>query len=202
MRPPASLLLLSLATTPQLARADVPDAPSPAASAPAPGAGQRMFDLKEADLRYTVVHKLHTVHARCRTAEGKAVVASGGPSKVQVRAKVACFDSGDSNRDAHMREVTHEPVHPQVTVKGSVEALPFPLAGPVERTLSAKVELAGESQSVAIPITLAPDGERLRGSFKFAVSLDGFKVERPSLLFIKLEDSLAVEGDLVFEPAK
>jgi len=43
-----------------------------------------------------------------------------------VRAKVASFDSGNANRDAHMREATHEAAHPYVEVKGTMPALKLP----------------------------------------------------------------------------
>ena len=146
-----------------------------------------------------MVHPLHKVSATCKTAEGAAKVNPGGPVQVQVRAKVACFDSGDSNRDVHMREVTHEPVHPYVTVKGTIDGLEFPVGGPVSKTLAAKVELNGETQSVTTPVELVPEGSKLRAKFKFTVSLDGFKVERPALLLVKIEDALSIEGELVFE---
>ena len=174
------------------ARADAPSAPSVPA----------LLDLKEFSLNYTVVHKLHVVTATCKTAEGKAAVAPGVPARVQVRAKVACFDSGDSNRDTHMREVTHEALHPYVSVKGTIEGVTLPLAAPVEWTLNARVELNGETQSVAIPITLSQEGSVVRGKVKFPVSLDGFKIERPSLLTIKVEDAVVLEGELSFEAPK
>lgn len=171
------------------ARADAPPAPA-------------LLDLKEISLTYTVVHKLHVVTATCKVAEGKAAVTPGGPARVQVRAKVACFDSGDSNRDVHMREVTHEALHPYVSVKGTIDAVALPISAPVERTLNARVELNGEAQTVAIPITLSQEGSVIRGRAKFPVSLDGFKIERPSLLTIKVEDTLTLEGDLAFEAPK
>jgi hypothetical protein len=142
---------------------------------------------------------MHKVHATCKTAEGAAKVNPGGPVQVQVRAKVACFDSGDSNRDVHMREVTHEPVHPFVSVKGTIDGLTLPLAAPAEKTLAAKVELNGETQAVSIPVTVSVEGGKVRAKFKFASSMEGFKIERPSLLMVKVEDALVIEGELVFD---
>ncbi|MCA1828015.1 MAG: YceI family protein, partial [Myxococcales bacterium] len=75
------------------------------------------FDLREGTLTYTVVHKLHEVKGTSRELQGRAVL-QGGTLKVQVRATVASFDSGNGNRDEHVREVTHEPVHPFAQVKG------------------------------------------------------------------------------------
>jgi hypothetical protein len=172
------------------------------ADAPIPAAAPSTLDLKTATLSYTLQHKLHQSRGVCAQAEGRAAVAPDGLARVQVRAKVACFDSGDGNRDVHMREVTHEALHPYVTVRGTVEGVALPLAGPLERTLNAKVELNGVSQAAPVALLLRPDGPRLRGTFKVELSLEGFQIERPSLLLVKVEDKLVVEGELLFEPAR
>ena len=36
---------------------------------------------------------------------------------------------------------------------------------------------------------------------RYPISLDAFKVERPELLFVKVEDKAQIEGDLVFTEA-
>ena len=41
----------------------------------------------------------------------------------------------------------------------------------------------------------------MRAKFSFPISLDAFKVERPELLFVKVEDKAQIEGDLVFTEA-
>ena len=79
--------------------------------------GPQTFDVHQGTLTYTVVHKLHKVQGVTHAVEGRAQVQPGGGLRVQIRAKVATFDSGNSNRDVHMREVTHEPAHPYVQIK-------------------------------------------------------------------------------------
>src|SRR3954468_80463 len=103
-----------------------------------------LYAVKDGSLTYTLVHKLHEVRGTTRKLEGLAKVQPGGPTLVQVRVPVASFDSGNSNRDSHMREATHEAAHPYVEVKGTLPALQLPLAGPTELPLDAKVELNGE----------------------------------------------------------
>ena len=159
----------------------------------------RSFSLRSGTLAYKLVHKLHEVEGTTRSVEGRALLQEDGTARVQVRAKVASFDSGNSNRDAHMREVTHEPIHPYASVKGTLRDLHLPLSSPVELSLSATVELNGEKQGATIPISFRPDGPRLRATFSFPISLEAFKVERPELLFVKVEDRVQVTGDLVFE---
>ena len=70
-----------------------------------------VFNVREGTLGYTITHKLHEVRGITHDFEGRVVVAPDGTARVQVRAKVATFDSGNSNRDEHMREVTHEVEH-------------------------------------------------------------------------------------------
>jgi hypothetical protein len=112
---------------------------------------------------------------------------------------VASFDSGNSNRDEHMREVTHEVEHPYCEVKGTAAGVRLPLGGPEKITLAATVQLNGQRASVEIPVQLTPSGGRPRATFSFAISLDGFKIQRPSLLFVKVDDRVVIEGDLLLE---
>src|SRR5437868_3732852 len=167
----------------------------------APPAGQ-LLELRQGTLTYTVVHKLHEVHATTRQVEGRALVQPDGSARVQVRAKVASFDSGNSNRDEHMREATHEAAHPYTEVKGSLSGIQLPLTAPVEVTLRGTVELNGEKQQIEVPVKLQPAGAGVRATFSFPVSLDALKVERPDLLFVKVDDRVVIAGDLLFEARK
>jgi polyisoprenoid-binding protein YceI len=164
-------------------------------------AGQ-MLEVREGTLSYTVVHKLHEVRGSTRQVEGRALVQDDGSAKVQVRAKVASFDSGNSNRDAHMREATHEASHPYATVKGTLTGLTLPLAAPLMTTLHAIVELNGEKLPVEVPVKLEPAPGGIHATFSFPISLDALKVERPDLLLVKVEDRVMISGDLKFEAAK
>jgi len=164
-------------------------------------AGQ-MLEVREGALRYTVVHKLHEVVGTTRQIEGRALIEEGGSTKVQVRAKVASFDSGNSNRDAHMREATHEAAHPYATVKGTMSGLTWPLGAPLSATLRGTVELNGEKQPIEVPVKLEPAKDGVHATFSFPVSLEALKVERPELLFIKVDDRMTISGDLIFGPAK
>ena len=80
------------------------------AAAAAPGAST--FELEHGAITYTVVHKLHEVKGTTHALEGRAQLLPSGELRVQVRTRLKTFDSGNSNRDEHMREATHEPEHP------------------------------------------------------------------------------------------
>jgi hypothetical protein len=167
----------------------------------APPAGQ-LLEVREGTLSYTVVHKLHEVHGTSRQVEGRALAQPDGTVRVQVRAKVATFDSGNSNRDAHMREATHDAAHPYAEVKGTMSGVTLPLTEARQATLRATVELNGEKQAIDVPLKLEPVRGGVRATFTFPISLDRFKVERPELLLIKVDDRATISGDLRFETAK
>ena len=158
-----------------------------------------LYGVKDGAITYILVHKLHEVRGTSRKLEGLAKIQPAGPTLVQVRAPLASFDSGNSNRDSHMREATHEAAHPYVEVKGTMPALKLPLAGSTQLPLDARVEFNGESERQTIPVTLSPEGSTIRAKFSFPVSLDAHHVERPELLLVKVEDQVTIEGNLLFE---
>jgi hypothetical protein len=98
-----------------------------------------------------------------------------------------------------MREATHEPLHPVAEVKGTLPPVTLPLSGPQDVTLDARVELNGIQQKHAIPVRLEPSGPRaVRAKFSFPISLDAYRVDRPELLLIKIDDRALISGDVVF----
>jgi hypothetical protein len=159
------------------------------------------FDLREGTLSYSVVHKLHEVKGVSHTLEGKALLQPGGTLRVQVRARVASFDSGNSNRDEHMREVTHEPAHPYVQIKGSAAGVALPISAPVDLTLDCNLDFNGVQRRQTVPARLERTPAGIRATFAFAISLEAFQIERPELLFVRVDDEAKIEGDLLFAEA-
>ena len=74
----------------------------------------------------------------------------------------------------------------------------LPLDAP-QRIILGRHGGAQRAVSVEIPVGLTQSGSRLRASFSFATSLDGLKIQRPALLFVRVEDRLMIEGDLLLE---
>lgn len=160
--------------------------------------GPQTFDLREGSLTYTVKHPAHVVKGVTHAVEGRALVQPGGGLKVQVRAKVASFDSGNSNRDEHMREVTHEPAHPYVQIKGTASGVTLPISAPMEVKLNGTLDFNGVQKPEKITVHLEPSDDGVRAKFSLSFSLGAFKVERPELLLVKIDDKATVEGELVF----
>lgn len=150
-------------------------------------------------ISYRLVHKFHAVEGVARAVEGKAIVAPDGGVRLAVRARVDAFDSGNSNRDAHMLEVTEAARFPFVTVKAVAEGLrvdAFP--GAAELPLRGAIDLHGVSRELVATAKLAfTSPERAEAEATFPVSLTAHDVERPSLLFVRVEDRIEIVARLV-----
>src|SRR5437764_11968701 len=111
----------------------------------APPAGQ-LLELRQGTLTYTVVHKLHEVRGTTREVEGRALAQPDGTVRVQVRAKVASFDSGNSKHDEHVRGVTHEHVHRYAEVNDLLTGAHRSLLDAHESSLHVTVYLTADEQ--------------------------------------------------------
>jgi polyisoprenoid-binding protein YceI len=155
-------------------------------------------DAAQSTIRYHVNHKLHAADGRSSALEGKAVIQPDGKVLAMVRVPVATFDSGDANRDANMRDTLEVGRFPFVVFKGVTSlVMPAALGQGIPTTLHGELEFHGVKQQVQVPATLqfASDGSaRVTGKMK--LSLDAYRIERPSLLMIKLDDECAIDFDL------
>ncbi len=162
-------------------------------------ADARMYavDASASSLTYDVVHKLHQVHGESRAVEGRALLGPDGALQVMVRVPVASFRSGDANRDEHMLEVVGAAAHPNVVFKatGHVD-VPAALSATVSVPVRGEIELHGVRQAASFPVTVqfSEDGT-VRARASFSTSLDGYGIERPSLLFVKIDDGCAIGVD-------
>lgn len=171
----------------------------------APGDAPRTFAVAPGStLAYHLKHPFHGVDGVSRAAEGKARMLPDGTVQVMVRARVDSFDSGNSNRDAHMKEVTEAARLPWVVLKAVAEGLSAERY-PVDRDLPLRgaLEFHGVTRELALTAHLhLPSPDRAEVTAEFPVSLTEHGVERPSLLFVKVDDrielrariALALEG--------
>jgi polyisoprenoid-binding protein YceI len=177
-----ALLLLLLTALPALAQAP------------------RLYSLAEgSSLTYVLLHKLHEVKGTAKKAEGKARLLPDGTLQAAVRARVADFDSGNGNRDAHMQEAVEANRFPLVDFKGVAPRLAVPARFPttVPVTLSGKLTFHGVTRDVQVPLRVTfLSAREVRAEGHFPLSLEAHGVERPSLMMVKVEDALRLALDL------
>ncbi|MFO0579055.1 MAG: YceI family protein [Polyangia bacterium] len=178
----------------------------PAAAQPAPGAAAAPSELAvsaaDSTITYRLVHKMHKFDGVSRAVEGRARIAADGKAQVMVRARVESFDSGNANRDAHMKETVQAAAFPSVELK-AIGDVPPPASFPatIERTFHAELTFHGVKKVLEVPVKLTyASATRVRAEAHLSLSLDEFKVERPSLMFIKVDDAMAVDVSVSFAP--
>jgi polyisoprenoid-binding protein YceI len=167
------------------------------ALAAAPEAKVYSVDPAHSALGFQIVHKFHKVHGESRQVEGKARLTPQGEVQVMVRAAIASFDSGDANRDGNMRETLELDRYPYVTFKAVGRLTPpreYP--GRAEVELEGELDFHGRKHPEKVPVKVefsGPDALRVTG--RFEISLERYEVQRPSLLFIKIDDACAIDVD-------
>jgi hypothetical protein len=145
-------------------------------------------------VEYTLVHKFHKFVGVSKAMAVRGSVDAAG-LKVMARAQVSTFDSDNSNRDSHMMETVEGEKFPWASVRAALPGFKLPSSGTTKITVQASVELHGVAVNHPIDITLqATDSTHFHISFEFPESLTAHKIERPSLLFVAVDDLITISG--------
>jgi polyisoprenoid-binding protein YceI len=171
-----------------------------AASAVSPG--PTLYDVTApSTLRFHLTHKFHQVDGTTTQVEGKVRLLPGGAVQLMARAPVASFDSGNGNRDAHMLEVLEAKRYPEVSLKAVGQGLTVPTTFPSQQMLPAQAELTfhgiNQPLSFSVRVRWTAPGKGTADA-TFPVSLAAFHIERPSLAFIPVDDSVTITAHLSF----
>jgi hypothetical protein len=155
--------------------------------------------LDHSTLTYHVSHPLHQVDGVSRAARGKGIC-HDGECDFLVAVPVKSFDSGDSNRDLHMVQVTRGAQYPMVTVRTHL-----PEASANETTIHADldIEFAGQTahyKDVPFQISLQGNEKKITGSIP--CKLTDFKIDPPTLLTMPIKTDIPVKVELTWRGAK
>lgn len=177
--------------------------PAPAAAPIAAPAAAQTFAVVAAksSLTFHVIHKLHRVDGASKKVEGKVRILPDGKAQVMLRVASDTFDTNNVNRDAKLKEVVEATRFPQIELKASGDGITLPAAGgTLDKTFKAQVNFHGVQKTIDLPVklTVGADGG-VRAQATIALSLDEFKVERPSLMFVKVDDELKIDADVMFQ---
>src|SRR5579863_10107533 len=99
------------------------------------------WTLAESTLTYHVTHPLHQVDGVSHAARGKGVC-HAGQCDFLIAVPVKSFESGDTNRDLHMLQVTRGGEFPIVTVRTS---LPEAASGSATIHADLEIHFAGQT---------------------------------------------------------
>jgi polyisoprenoid-binding protein YceI len=159
------------------------------------------IDAAKSTLTFHLVHKMHKVDGASHHVEGKARLLPDGQAQVMLRSPSESFDSGNSNRDAHLKEVIEAARFPFVELKALANRLAPPARFPTHETKTFAVQLRfhGVEQRLDVPVELIwESADRVRAHASFTISLEAFQIKRPSLMFVPVDDPLRIDAAVVF----
>jgi hypothetical protein len=153
--------------------------------------------LQQSTLTYHVSHPLHQSEGISHEARGKGICHSG-QCDFLIAVPVKSFDSGDSNRDLHMIQVTRGAQFPMVTVRTKL-----PESASTSTTIQADLEIqfAGQTaQYKQVSFQLATRGNEIHLTGSISATLSDFKIDPPTLLTLPVKNEMPVRVDLTWRP--
>ena len=155
--------------------------------------------LDQCTLTYHVSHPLHQTDGVSHAARGKAVC-HAGECDFLIAVPVKSFDTGDSNRDLHMIQVTRGAEFPMVTVRTHL-----PESASTASTLNADLEIQFAGQTARykqVPFQLTRQGNETRITGTIPATLADFKIDPPSLLTLPVKNEIPIRVEMTWHPAQ
>jgi hypothetical protein len=145
--------------------------------------------LDQSTLTYHMSHPLHEVDGVSHAARGKGVC-HAGMCDFLLAAQVKTFDSGDTNRDLHMLQVTRGAEFPVVTVRFR---LPESSIDAPTLDCDLDVEFAGNKAHYAhVPFHQTIQGNAHHITGTVPSTLIDFKIDPPSFLTVPIKNEIPV----------
>jgi hypothetical protein len=171
------IITLAILASPQLVRADTG------------------WILQSSTLTYHVSHPLHQVDGVSHAAKGKGAC-QNGQCNFLIAAPVKSFDSGDSNRDLHMLQVTRGAEFPMIIVRTQFPESEIG-AGTIHADL--QVQFAGQTaQYKHVAFQSVTEGGDIKLSGTIPATLTDFKIPAPSLLTMPIKNDIPVRVEMTW----
>ncbi len=151
----------------------------------------------QSTLSYHMSHPMHEVDGVSHAARGKGLC-HAGKCDFLIAVPVKTFDSGDTNRDLHMIEVTRGAQYPMVVVRAS-----FSAAEITQQWIHADldVQFAGQSAHYAqVPLERTQQGSAVHISGTIPLTCSDFKIDRPTFLTVPIKNEIPVRVDMIWRP--
>jgi polyisoprenoid-binding protein YceI len=151
-------------------------------------------DKSMSSVTYAMKHALHAWTGTSKEVACAAETnAEGRITRVAATVKVKSFDSQNSNRDAHMLEVTDALTHPNITFS-STAVMPESNGYLVKGNLS----FHGITKPFETKVTETQKNGRRMISGRFIFLLEDFGIERPTLMLVKTDNEVEVSFEFHF----
>ncbi len=150
------------------------------------------FTLDQSTLSYHMSHPIHEVDGTTHAAKGKGVCHAGFCDFL-LAVQVKTFDSGDTNRDLHMQQVTRAAENPIVVVRFRI-----PQSAASQTTFDAdlEVQFAGQTAHYAhVQFHQDINGPTHHITGTIPTNIIDFKIPAPSFLTVPIKNEIPVKVD-------
>jgi hypothetical protein len=132
-----------------------------------------------------------------RSARGKGVC-HAGRCDFLIAVSVKSFDSGDSNRDLHMLQVTRGGEFPLVIVRTQ---LPEAAVGSATIHADLEIQFAGQTAHYQqVPFQQLKQGKEVRITGTIPATVKDFNIDPPKLLTVPIKNEIPVRVDMTWRP--
>jgi hypothetical protein len=160
-------------------------------------AADHTWVLKQNTLTYHVSHPLHQTDGVSHAARGKGICHEG-QCEFLIAVPVKSFDSGDSNRDLHMIQVTRGAEFPMVTVRTK---LPESAASSSTVKADLEIQFAGQTAHYSqVLLELGTQGSDMHVTATIPATLTDFKIDPPTLLTMPVKNEIPIKVELTWSP--
>jgi hypothetical protein len=141
----------------------------------------------ESSATYLLIHPMHEIEATSKDVVYIAAldISAKKIQTVTAAVDVTSFDSGNSNRDSHAMEVVDAMSFPEVIFSSTSI-----IAQGNSLIIGGKLTFHGVTNDVTANAIPEWGSDKLIVHATMPISLTAFKVERPSLLFVPVHDTL------------
>ena len=153
--------------------------------------------LEQSTVTYQVSHPLHHTEGVSHAAKGKGVCHAGSCDFL-IAVPVKSFDSGDSNRDLHMIQVTRGAQFPMVIVR---TRLPEDASSAATIHADLEIRFAGQTvQYKQVAVQRTTQGTETRITATIPATLSNFKIDPPRLLSVPVKNEIPVTVEMTWRP--
>lgn len=141
------------------------------------------YKLQSGSATYTVTHTFKTVDGVSQAVKGKMVCAEKS-CEFLIAVRTDSFKSSDSNRDLNMLTILESDKFPLITVRGNFDSS---LLNQKDAKINSTILFHGVEKTYELQLA-----QILAGEGRLTLDLEAHKVERPSLLTVKIKNEVPV----------
>ena len=153
------------------------------------------FETTASSVTYSMVHKLHSWQG---VSKDLKVATKWNEQKneieqISIVVNVATFNSGLSSRDSHMMEVLDGLTYPRIIFSSSnVKYTPDGIL------VKGKLQFHGVERMIETKVKLEKVNRKWMFTGSLPVLLEDYKVERPGLLFVKVDNLVKIDFQVAY----